>query len=791
MLKRFALLLAFWGFGVASLWAEEPLAIVGRIHDRGEPVAGARVELWDRQEASAPLAAVASAHSGRFRLQIDRPAFWQLAIRVGERSFLYDIEPASRPFQLPALDLDAPAFGWRIGETTFCQRPLAAGPSLIVEQEKGKLAAPPALLFWHDVPCSESLTDHQGQALLPKPQSASVLKVVATGHHVVRRQADRLVLAPAPQTIRGQVVDSSGRPIENAEVAVRLSAPDSDARTYSDQEGGFVLSALPPAEPLAVQIRHPDFEGLDLRWPAGRIVMYRLPVLRGRLVDGSGRPVPEASLRLSKGKVTAAATRSGPEGTFLFEALPSAQWLGLAAQAEGFAPASRRIPAFAGALELAEWRLFEAFRLRRQVLGGDGQPLAAVEVFEVDPEERKRALELPPAGKPVARTDDAGFFELPAVAAEKPIGLELRAAGHQPRLITATVPAALPDPLELAKALRVAGRIFSDDGPIQGAIVYLDPAGDDFIGSETRSAADGSFALEPANAGRRRLRIESPLTLSFEQWLEIPAEGLSDLEIELAKGYSVHGRVLGPEGKPAASVLLHWKKATDERGSWLFSSKADGSFSLRNLLPGPGRLTLFRSDLGRIDHEMVLSGDVEGLELRMEKQPRSNLTVELTAENGQPVENAVLSLMPAEDGIGVSLAGRSNGEGIALLNDLPPGRYLLRVEQPEYVDLQVEVLLPREKGLTLGLQKACTIAGKVDGLSPEELARLRVSAKQNTDFRGSTLDPLQGRFELNGLRPGEWEILFELPPLGPKTIRSRCDQPGSTTELVVDWDALP
>ena len=123
MPKCFALLLGFLGYGVASLWAAEPLAIVGRIHDRGEPVAGARVELWDRQEASAPLAAVASSHSGRFRLQIDQPAFWQMAIRVAGRTFIYDLEPASRPFQLPALDLDAPAFGWRIGETTFCQRP--------------------------------------------------------------------------------------------------------------------------------------------------------------------------------------------------------------------------------------------------------------------------------------------------------------------------------------------------------------------------------------------------------------------------------------------------------------------------------------------------------------------------------------------------------------------------------------------------------------------------------------------------------------------------------------------
>jgi len=111
----------------------------------------------------------------------------------------------------------------------------------------------------------------------------------------------------------------------------------------------------------------------------------------------------------------------------------------------------------------------------------------------------------------------------------------------------------------------VSGRVLSPDGqPVPGADVYaihiLDPSsGSGYIPTVTRTDAAGRFSYERIEDGLYTFTASSPdFARGALKRVTVPADGrLDGLEIVLQPGASISGRVVTPDGKPAAHATIH------------------------------------------------------------------------------------------------------------------------------------------------------------------------------------------------------------------------------------------
>jgi len=786
--------LLFFGFVLtASPSDASELVISGRALRADRPVSGARVELWDRTSPLAPVSVATTSSTGDFHLAAPSPAFWQVSAHIDGESFLLDVAPQGRSFHLPLLLTlgDGSQAGWKRGLPEYCKDLPLRKPFEVETEESPARPISGALLYWETLPCSARLTDAAGRAELALQPPGSSLKVVATGFTSLSAESGRIRLAPALAELRGSVVDSADQPIESALVVVPFSGSDPDAFTYTDSAGMFRLQNLPRAEGVVVRVAHPEYESQEWMGPLPpKVVLYRSGVLRGRLIDAGGRSIVGAQISVRIGKKSLKVGRSLAEGELFFEALPVEKGLTLEAVAPGFAKASRILKISSTGIDIGDWELAEGALLRRQVVDASGRGISGAKIFQIDPEVRKSSLEVPPPVAETARTGAAGYFQIAGLAARSPLALEVRAPFFQPLLLSASSPYEISNSIVLEKAASVSGRVQDQDGnAVGGAVVLLAPLGSDTLGAETRTDETGAFLLEPLHQGQRRLEVQSAFYLPFEQWLEIPPEGIRELEVKVDSGFSLKGRVLGPQGQPLAGAYVSWASAADHPGAPNASTDRSGNFVLDTLPPGPGKLEAFSQDFGRTSQSLVLQGDIEGWELRLESGKATDLEVLLLAESGQKVEGAQVSLDPA-DGPGIARRGVSDTSGEVKLSGLPPGSYRLRISDDRFIDAEAIVEIPHPEKLVLRLEMGASLTGTLTGLRPEDLADLSVYAVQGTRFARARWNPGRALFLLNGLLPGDWRIVFELPLRGRRVYNVHLEH-GSSETLELSWDTLP
>jgi len=92
------------------------------------------------------------------------------------------------------------------------------------------------------------------------------------------------------------------------------------------------------------------------------------------------------------------------------------------------------------------------------------------------------------------------------------------------------------------------------------AIHILDPeSGSSYVPTVTRADAAGRFSYEGIEDGLYTFTASSPdFARGVLKWVTVPADGrLDGLEIVLQLGASISGRVVTPDGKPAARATIH------------------------------------------------------------------------------------------------------------------------------------------------------------------------------------------------------------------------------------------
>ncbi|QDU66079.1 sigma-70 family RNA polymerase sigma factor [Engelhardtia mirabilis] len=205
---------------------------------------------------------------------------------------------------------------------------------------------------------------------------------------------------------------------------------------------------------------------------------------------------------------------------------------------------------------------------------------------------------------------------------------------------------------------------------------------------------EGRFEFEPIEPGRYlvgpsgrifedmyrddgtpyRLRIRHPAATVLES-LDVPiGSALVETTVRVFQGHEITGRVLFPDGSPAADVALMAKR-DDLAGSFTTETGEDGSFRLEAMAPGeyvlttvaaPAGFGLFRAlrvATGARDVELIL--DVGGSLSGSVIEPRSETSMEgwlhvLQDEHGlQPAAGVVLPLFAGDEFAVATLAPSS------------------------------------------------------------------------------------------------------------------------------------
>ena len=498
---------------------------------------------------------------------------------------------------------------------------VVAGIALWSSGDEVPLAAAPAPVPVEAAPVAPAERSSAPAAAETSREQAGQRSPVA----VVSPPSAERASAPAPRTVRGHVLDSSGRAVSG--IALALAAKDSKATSTSDGRGEFEIALDAPAESIVAAdpaIATVLAGSARVHDSTRTIVVIAARIdLAGVVLDESGALLADAALELRLpegfGSEWGVAldyslpqrwrARSGADGRFELPAVPAVDGALIHAALAGFAPLAAESPLRStSALEL--------------VLARPSESSGLVHGVVLDPRGTRAEGARVSAGSEIALTDARGEFTL-----------DVRLEGTRARLV-ALAPGLLPGvfepergpggellwPAEVvlqlgAPAGTLTGRVVDADGePMSGVKVWLDDTtsfgrsvdglravesllgGGERFWSFVRTAADGTFALEGLLERDYRLQAVDPRTLaSVESGRVSAADSPVELRLPTRDVHErVAGRVVTSAGAPIPGVTMRLfrityevehENGTDnevEEGEPVVTGE-DGAFEFRNV----------------------------------------------------------------------------------------------------------------------------------------------------------------------------------------------------------------
>ena len=787
------------------------------VDDRGAPLPGAWIgaepELaFDRRPgrgAEALADGGASDHTGAFDLHRLRPAtgyllrverpgflpaelkavapdrgapprFVRVALRPSPRATGLVVDPGGRP---------VPGAAVRVAAATGRGRSQALAPRALAEEAAGDRAT----------------TDERGRFTFAQLPAAELdLEVEKTGFAGARFSGLKVPIAGSEvdlgtitlrpgAVVRGRVVGPGGRPVPGAAIhevrdparreALARALADQEPAARSSASGNFALSERPEGVPTSLLVLAEGFRPAAVRGvrpPTAEPLVVTLEeafTLRGRVLGADGEPIaeaevyflwqdalPEEEAGLPVGPSLAWSERTDLDGRFVLEGLPRGK-AEISIVADGNVPLESEPVSLPGPDPAAEltFVLERGALLEGWVATSDGQAVRGAKVV---------------VGSVAALTDDEGFYAL-AGAAPGSVEIEL-VHPHYARVRKRQdlVAGANRLDFELPAGQEVSGRVVDERGtPVVGARVHLRSASR-FERREyrARSLDDGDFRLAPVADGSYVLGAAGggyPHATSSDA-VVVAGEPVADLEVVLARGADLVGRVVGLEREELWSLEVEAKDAGGE--SRAAELDLTGHYALRNLALGSWQVTgRLRGGERQAQERVELrhSGEVVRQDLEFGERLRLGGLV-LFAE--QPFAGARVSLR-AEDW-SVERAVTTDHEGRFRFEDLKPGTYRIGVshlERPVVHNSLVSLTTDHEILIDL---KAVTVAGVVVDAATEEPLPGAVVALEpppgpetaefviasGTDERGAFLLPLvpPGRYRLRGRAEGYVPVEHDL-----------------------------
>jgi protocatechuate 3,4-dioxygenase beta subunit len=617
----------------------------------------------------------------------------------------------------------------------------------------------------------------------------------------------------------GTIVDAAGKPLAGAYVSASAAASDPTlartVRVRTGPDGHFALRPLAPAEPhtlfatllgfVPAKLTLAEQKPLTVR-SGLRLVLRRGTTLSGRVIDGRGQPVAAAVVVLATSSATAGTrlerTTADAAGHFAVEGLPAGE-LDLTVRAPGFAPTVLHqvtIPAGPAVKDLGPIALGAGLSLTGIVVDRDGQPVAAAAI-RTQAERSMPDLASPRFPPDEAKSGADGRFLIPGLSRGPALVLTVDQKGFATRTLTGIKPP-LREPLRivLSPASRLAGDVVDDAGaPLAGArlgvrgelnFALLRAAGPSaFLFPSATADDDGHFELKDAPSGKLTLSARAPGFLPGTVPVELaPGASRDDLRVVLHRGATVGGRVVGPDGTPAvgAAVSLAGHGSFAGPTNSTASVDGDGGYVLDAVPPGP---QTFQAALpGALP--TVRDMTVRPGENRLDFQLGSGLEISgrVVDPAGAAVGGASVTLGTGEP---LPETTTSGDDGSFRFPGLRSGTYQLSGRAEGFAAASEEVRLAEValKDVELRLTNGGAVAGRIVGLSPEQLSQVRVSAFQTVpDFGGPKVEPdAQGEYRLSDLPPGDWTVLASLGLPG-RSARGQVQLPPGVPEVRLDLE---
>lgn len=441
-----------------------------------------------------------------------------------------------------------------------------------------------------------------------------------------------LTMQPAA-TIRGQVFGPDGSPLPGARV-FPVRAGD-EPRCYfqeegppcpsaeladSDSEGRFVLGPLSPGW-YWLRVNSPGLQtGIKkaIRAEAGTVVEgveIRLPegvAVTGRVLDPEGLPIPGAIVGVV-GETEDAWTETDDDGSFRVEAFEAGE-ISLLLRARGYLEERRSVLVPAGGLR-ADFTMSPGeppIEIRGLVLDEEGTPVeGALVTLE------SRRVHSSPDGSFVLRAPEEQNPTFPAEITVEKRGFALSRtvvdlAGDRLHRVT----------IRLEKGATIAGRVLGLTGREEKPVrVSLTLPGEHFVRLSTPVDAAEQFRLGPVASGTWRLLAETDIDWTAEKLVTIePGQTEVLVDLEVPPIHVISGRVLDPDGLPAAGVELELR--VGEYGTRWQKTRADGTFAI-HATDDIYRLVIREERFAETGQPVrVDGGPVTGIELRMDRGTR-------------------------------------------------------------------------------------------------------------------------------------------------------------------------
>lgn len=379
------------------------------------------------------------------------------------------------------------------------------------------------------------------------------------------------------------------------------------------------------------------------------------------------------------------------------------------------------------------------------------------------------------------RTDEGGAFVLAGVP---PKSLTIWISSddmlvNEDRAVKAPAENVL---IELTPSVRVSGRVVAA-GTKRAVTDYhlelLPPsAGGAYYGPATTidvHDSEGKFVLERVFVRPTELRVTAPgfapatMALALEKGKE-----LADVEVTLAPGSRIVGRVTTQSGAPADGVRVtrNERDRAVYRGGETILTDANGEYAMDGVPYGEATLTFRKSGFQQTRKTIA----IDSAETRLDAQIAAGktLTGRVVNETGGPVPGASV----AANGTGVDAPwtrATADDAGRFTLEGLAPDVYRITASKSGFAGAVLTDVDPEKTAdVTITLTAGATITGRIIGMPPERYRDISIAATTPDHQNQIAAPDASGNYRMEGA------------PVGKVRVRAMVRGAGSRSSEFVD-----
>jgi protocatechuate 3,4-dioxygenase beta subunit len=485
----------------------------------------------------------------------------------------------------------------------------------------------------------------------------------------------------------------------------------------------------------------------------GRLLLPAGPAaLHGTVVDASAQPIAGVQITVApeKGSDPAREGETSKDGSFAIEGLAVGVYRVTVEGAAVVAAEVRRVdvPGEALTIMVARRVLIEG------VVTDENAPAVGASVEIAGPSiEAPRVVTAGKDGRFLFDDLPEGEYTLSARRGARAAGgtqVERFGVGPWPSLALALGPAAV-----------VEGKVVDQatHAPIAAARVWL--TAEDGPARLAESAADGTFTIEGVLPGAWSVDAIAPGYLApSAAGLEVAAGQTLSLELPMARGAVVSGRVVDAHGDPIAGARIEVEGEGKDGRAVLVSQGARARRYARAYgtvaADDPGASARPRTDYLPLGELGVTMGAVPFAPPRGVRVGQVREASAIAKPGAPGAGSAADGPTPGAAATEAASAGLvTDAAGVFRVDSLPPGRFVVRATHPEFAGGQsgqvVVAAGAHVDGVKVVLVRGATVAGRVLDASGVSAPGARVTAWQGEALVATTFADETGRYELQRL----------------------------------------